>query len=286
LDQAVAQLNQLIDDGGVNANTLVVFDDYNTLLREGSDQTLGGAIEMHPGFAVAIRRMQNLGATVIVQTNEGTKNGYSIYANEYWKNGQGNWEGVSHPSGCSIFHDDEESEKNRTVPADLRKNLKKWDYISFQSLRQEGLKHIGISPTKFSFSEKPLKSFQILGKIIDPATGYLICIPILEEWGGLFGNFYDETQQPKHKKGDILKLFLDKKNTDGKFKNIVFVDDCRLCAENVEETMQQIDMPCTVINFFLPQVLLQKDAFDPRKAFFQISPSNLFPRAIMALFNI
>ncbi|MDR0740159.1 MAG: DUF2608 domain-containing protein [Puniceicoccales bacterium] len=243
-DKTADLLCRLDQDGIINRNTLVVWDADGTLIKNVSDQMLSGAIPIHPYFSKFIDKTQRNGTVHIVLTNGGAR-----YNNEF----DGDFVKSVTPVSFFVFDDDAAEKKDRLIPTHVRELLQPMDIISYESLRVEGLKHIGIS-LENSFREfEFFQSRQILGTLNDTYSGIPICAPVF--WKGIISSNFVNTEIHLvygFQKGYILRLFLDKykEQTGRVFSNVVFINDPLLCVENVVEAMAEIDMPCIGINIF------------------------------------
>jgi hypothetical protein len=241
-DQTADILRQLEQDGIINGNTLVVWDIDDTLIKSVSDQMISGAIPIHPYFTEFVDRTQKKGTTHVALTTGGAQ-----YRNKF----HGSFAKSVTPESFLVFEDDIQEEKDRLIPAYLRRSLRPRDTISFETLRIEGLKHIGIFLEDSFKNFKFFQSRQILGTLRDTWSGVSICAPVF--WNGVIS--YNSVNSKTHlsygcQKGYILQLFLDRyrEQTGRKFSNVVFIDDMFLCVENMVEVMAEIGMPCVGIN--------------------------------------
>ncbi|MDR0590387.1 MAG: hypothetical protein LBG09_00825 [Puniceicoccales bacterium] len=258
--QIVARLHQLINDGTINKDTIVVFDIDNTLFKEGSDQMPSGATPIDPGLAPVIKKMQNTGATVIALTNGGSK--CEII-------------GLTNPVVQLTCEQAENLSVYEILPDNFQGLLDDFDPIPFEFLRIEGLRSIGIDFSqsfKGSISKKlnqdigvkhedlgkgkstsnrlfelQEKNFPALGSVRIPNGKQLIeiCVPYVIN-GIIFSNFSDPTLQARFGfiKGEILELLFNECKEFKIFSNVVFIDDFEPCVKNVQEVMKKRNMPC------------------------------------------
>jgi hypothetical protein len=243
--QVIDVLRQLNKNGTINESTLVVWDVDDTLLEEGSILRLSGPRLIHPDFPKFIRATQTKRTTHIALTNGGAR-----YRTQLIQDDGGNWSVTNiTPVDFSVADSDERGKKNSFIPFYLKSRFKDTDRVSGEFLRIAGLECIGISFGKAFKRSEFLKPRHVLGILEE--QNHPFCAPVFAS-GVIFSNFMNSHihHSGRHRKGDILRLFLDecKEKNNQVFSNVVFIDDTLPCVENVVKVMEEIDMPCIGIN--------------------------------------
>jgi hypothetical protein len=244
-DKTADVLCQLDQNGTIGRDTIVVWDVDGTLIAEGSDQMLSGAIPIHPYFSAFIHATQESGTTHVALTNGGAQ-----YDNQF----NGSFVESVTPVSFLVYDSDIQKEEDRLIPTYIRESLQPTDMISYEILRIEGLKHIGISFENSFKNFEFFQSRQILGTLRDTLSNVPVCAPVFAN-GIISSNFVNSEMHSTYGflKGFTLQLFINiyTKQTGRKFSNVVFVDDTFLCAESVFEAMAAIGMPCIGIHILL-----------------------------------
>jgi hypothetical protein len=243
--QTAVVLCQLNRKNIINKNTLVVWDVDNALWKECSDLMFSGPHLICPGFLKLIHTTQAKGTTHIALTNGGAR-----YRTQLAQDDEGNWtvDNIT-PIDFSVADSDMRNEEDRLIPSYLRPRFQDTDRVSWEFLRLEGFKHVGIFLGKAFERSEFLKPRHVLGILKE--HNYPFCAPVFTN-GVIFSNFINNHMQylHQHRKGDILRLFLDeyRKKNNQVFSNVVFIDDTFLCVESVFEAMAAIGMPCIGIH--------------------------------------
>jgi hypothetical protein len=243
-DWVARLLRQLSKNGTINEHTLVVWDVDDTLLKEGSDLMFSGPLLIHPDFPGFIQETQANGTTHIALTNGGAR-----YRTRLVRDDEGNWTVASIvPVDFSVADSDERGENDCFIPFYLRARFKNTDRVTWEFLRIEGLKQVGISFENPFGESKFSKPRHVLGTLKEHNDPF--CAPVLAD-GVIFSNFTGNHAHLHchHRKGDILRLFLDEcKKSNRVFSNVIFIDDTHACVKNVVEVMGAIDMHCIGIH--------------------------------------
>jgi hypothetical protein len=127
--QVAEKLSELVRANIINENTLVVWDIDNTLIQAGSDYEPSGAIPISPEFAEFIHATQNIGTTHIALTNASPFDTDFTFKTD-----------TSPPTFLHTI------EPQRSVGNGNK---------TFENLRVDGLKHIGINFELDAFREIP-----------------------------------------------------------------------------------------------------------------------------------